>query len=630
MAQHFYNWSGYAHNDAPRGVSYPWNSATKSIDLTTFGYPVFKESHSGNQEVPTIFDVIGSLSGTVEVLMRCRTTYVDTGSPLDYQNIIYFRGSGGPSSKNGYTVNMLRGQYLNTEGYVGNSGISFGSGATVSWSANQWYWFKARMEGTTIYYKAWLDGTSEPGSWQGSSSHGSLSSGWVGFGAWSGNGTRYVSQIGIGTGGDPAPSGPINKTLSINNATIGTSITEPKIKIEPTIEGAGMIYGGWGGHRVAGSYYGTGSNKMASSTLLDIDDTIIGITSDEVELSQKNILSIDNAVIGITSTEPDLIQNVVLDIDDSVLDFTTDEVPLVYHSTLDIDDAFIGIIPDEVTLSSADFLSISNSTIGLTSDNVTLIQHHILDIDDAFINITASEPEPFTNTELDIEPVGIGIFTPPVSLSQNNILAPHSATIGIIAQNIELSQRHILSLDDAFIGILSDTPELNSNTRLSPHDTYIGWLVDIPELGIYQRPKGPTVFVDELKPDGGIYKLLKTANVESIKPHGGISNLKPRVDIELMDIVGGAFSKQPMEVEFDHIDPQAGVRRPDQIVVEIPEEAPSEQPESTIIDADDVLVDADADIDAGFTIISRPRAATGTTTLIPRATIEQPRVGWFN
>lgn len=55
---------------------------------------------------------------------------------------------------------------INIEKLVQGTFTWLADGATLSWSANQWIWIRARVEGTSLMAKAWAHGDPEPSSWQ--------------------------------------------------------------------------------------------------------------------------------------------------------------------------------------------------------------------------------------------------------------------------------------------------------------------------------------------------------------------------------------------------------------------------------------------------------------------------------
>ena len=46
-----------------------------------------------------------------------------------------------------------------------DDGVAWGTTYTFNWSNGQWYWFKMKTDGVTLYGKVWADGDAEPGTW---------------------------------------------------------------------------------------------------------------------------------------------------------------------------------------------------------------------------------------------------------------------------------------------------------------------------------------------------------------------------------------------------------------------------------------------------------------------------------
>lgn len=84
--------------------------------------------------------------------------------------------------------------------------------ATVATMAiDAWYWVRLQVIGTTIRGRVWADGASEPSGWDISVTDTAISSpgaAGVSCGTVTSADSTY-SQFGVGTDGDPAPTGPV-------------------------------------------------------------------------------------------------------------------------------------------------------------------------------------------------------------------------------------------------------------------------------------------------------------------------------------------------------------------------------------------------------------------------------------
>lgn len=476
MAQFFRDFSGQAHGSTPWNTSFPWATPTVGqINTSTFGYPVYEESHSGNTEVPLVFGEVPA-SATLEIVMRTRMTHVDTGSGFNYQSNAVLRGSGNNAGKTGYTVNMLRGQYVNTEGYNGGSSFSFGPGSSFSFAANTWYWLRARVSGTTVQYKAWADGSPEPGSWQSATSSTVNGAGFAAIGSWQGTGTRYYSHVGIGTNGDSAPTSAVNTTLAVNNVGITTSLSSPTLSTSHTpVVILGMIYGGWGGAMHGGTPYASGPNllqniinaadmqvdvsmqavALVQQHMLSISESIVGTTIDNISLLQEHILGIDDIIletdstnvdlgteailgtspilVGTTSTEIALIQHYTLDIDDIVTNTTTDNVVMIQGYSIQPDAITVPTSTSTVNLIMQYILDMDNMSVNTTIDDINLVQNHILQTLDVITETSLSSPELIVIQPLQVDDIIVPVIVEKLS-DRMNIYVPGFTTGGVLEQ----------------------------------------------------------------------------------------------------------------------------------------------------------------------------------------------------
>ncbi len=197
-------------SDSPT-ITERWNTATGAASIETSGLPsgagthAFKIVRSSTARYYVSLDDFGTPSGDVELLAKWQVTTTSGGM---FQLVIH--GGGGAGSEDGYlTQNVAGAASMQRLKYVGGGSTNLLSPVqTVTLATNTWFWTRFQRTGTTIQSRTWADGGSEPGSWDSTSTDSSHSSGLVGIGSTNGSGTAWVAQIGVGTGGDPAPDSP--------------------------------------------------------------------------------------------------------------------------------------------------------------------------------------------------------------------------------------------------------------------------------------------------------------------------------------------------------------------------------------------------------------------------------------
>ena len=119
------------------------------------------------------------------------------------------RGAGAAGTETAYQL-MQRGVgTLAFRKLLNGTSTIIGTELPMTWQANVWYWLRFRIIGNTLQGKVWLDGNSEPGSWQ--MEHTDTTSpitaaGWTGFGAFTSAAIQEFDLIGIGFNGDEAPT----------------------------------------------------------------------------------------------------------------------------------------------------------------------------------------------------------------------------------------------------------------------------------------------------------------------------------------------------------------------------------------------------------------------------------------
>jgi hypothetical protein len=200
-------------SDSP-SLTARWNTTSASWGIQTSSLPSGAGTHalrmvkSVADRFALSFDAAGTPPGDVEILVRWLVNLPNPITANTFAAVIY--GSGGDETENGFvgspggTTTMLRHRIS------GGSSSTQSPNHSISLASDTWYWTRLNLTGTTLSIKTWADGSGEPGSWSASSSVSSLTAGWVGVSHYFGStGTTWVAELGVGTGGDPAPDAPL-------------------------------------------------------------------------------------------------------------------------------------------------------------------------------------------------------------------------------------------------------------------------------------------------------------------------------------------------------------------------------------------------------------------------------------
>lgn len=212
MAQYFDDFSANAEGPGlPVGFTERWNTSSNTFsvvaDADAMGGKLFRAVKSGQSDTLVTMDAINPdlNTDTVEVLTRYRS--------LSFSSVsggIALKSSGGNNTRNGLTFESGHNTSLRVIAFINNV---FSVGATDSSFApayNTWNYYKAKFAAGVVYYKAWAGAIrDEPGIWNISYSETRIpGGGWAGMYPY-GDTTHDYDFIGIGTNGDPAPTGPV-------------------------------------------------------------------------------------------------------------------------------------------------------------------------------------------------------------------------------------------------------------------------------------------------------------------------------------------------------------------------------------------------------------------------------------
>lgn len=211
MAQYFTDFSEYTTNVQPSDWTRRWVTTNviwevREDGTATGGKYLFHERNAlGGDRHVLSWDVIDADSGRadVELVFRWRA---DVSSPSRLNGLT--RGSG-TSSETGYIHGWAYGSYSGVQlaQYDGGSFSRFGQDSRGSYSGGTWIVTRVRVNGTDHKVRHWADADPEPETWDIEESNSDITAaGWVGFMQFSNGPVYEIDWIGVGTGGDVAPT----------------------------------------------------------------------------------------------------------------------------------------------------------------------------------------------------------------------------------------------------------------------------------------------------------------------------------------------------------------------------------------------------------------------------------------
>lgn len=212
MTQWYTDFTEYTAGVAPSDWTPQWDTSRKVVTIESSGVPsgggaqAMKVANGTSGSVYGLsWDDIGTPTGDVEIRMKWLPV---TAATQQLGPLVH--GSGASGSKNGYGPRQQAGAFWNVNKYVSNTFTTVAlANAGLTIANNTWYWVLFGISGTTVQWKLWLDGNSEPGSWTGSATDSALTSGWVGILTNNNSATLWIDVFSVGTGGDPAPDAPV-------------------------------------------------------------------------------------------------------------------------------------------------------------------------------------------------------------------------------------------------------------------------------------------------------------------------------------------------------------------------------------------------------------------------------------
>lgn len=214
MTQHFTDFSGNTVGSTPPlGWTRRWNAMPAPdgfrVSDSDPGAPVVPVAgFEGDLNVSTFdtltWDAVGSVSGDVEIYCVFRAS---NGSATPGGLALCVSTSG----INGYCAGPADGGTGIVLSILTAGVENFDVGA-YSWTIDTDIAMRFRYESAanTLRVRAWLDGSSEPGTWTHSRNDATgFTSGEVGLFGRHHSGLRIWKKVGVGTGGDPAPTAPL-------------------------------------------------------------------------------------------------------------------------------------------------------------------------------------------------------------------------------------------------------------------------------------------------------------------------------------------------------------------------------------------------------------------------------------
>ena len=200
MAQYFTDFTEYALGELPSD----WSEVEGSGFLTKTSDGLY-----ANAQATSRSGLWSAVSGTdFDVLARVKIASTLANSAAAPVQGITARASSDGSNYYVFGIHTATQVRLRKK-TVGPATIATATVATMT--IDTWYWVRLQVIGTTVRGRVWADGGSEPSSWDISATDTSVSSsGAAGVSCgFVGTADSTYSQFGVGTDGDPAPTGPV-------------------------------------------------------------------------------------------------------------------------------------------------------------------------------------------------------------------------------------------------------------------------------------------------------------------------------------------------------------------------------------------------------------------------------------
>lgn len=199
MAQHFTDFAGNTPGSSPpTGWSERW-TASGSYEVAAGPVAAWQPNFTSNFDFLS-WDTVGSISGDCEVLVRVRTS---AASGVQAGAVIH----GATGATSGYFVSLAGGGTTLLISRMDTGTETSLSEPSFTWAADTDYWIRFQRSSSAIRARVWADGGGEPGTWLYDGTDSTYTSGSAGLFVRNGfSGTKQWNAVGVGTGGDSAPS----------------------------------------------------------------------------------------------------------------------------------------------------------------------------------------------------------------------------------------------------------------------------------------------------------------------------------------------------------------------------------------------------------------------------------------
>jgi hypothetical protein len=213
MAQFFYDFSTFSNGDIATVAAGVWAKQqsdthwtyTVATDAGATGGKTFIVQDDnldwGDLASCIVNDAAGASTGDFEIYARMKIatlSNLDGGRPAGPALI---------SSGNAAYAFRYNGDAVLSYFTGGSAQANIGSAITITLVDNTYFKVRIGRVGTTVRMKVWLDGDAEPGSWQATGTHSTLTTVKAGIHTFDYNAGPYTFDvIGIGTGADVAPT----------------------------------------------------------------------------------------------------------------------------------------------------------------------------------------------------------------------------------------------------------------------------------------------------------------------------------------------------------------------------------------------------------------------------------------
>lgn len=234
----------------PSGWSARWANTTswERVDTGSGDIAVRRNTSSAARSGAS-YDAVDSDStrADADILVKIRTASV---ASFQTHCGVFARASGSAGAETAYAA-FIYGPALRIIKYNGGTATTISTTSSLGLVADTWYWLRLRVNGTTQQARIWLDGDSEPGTWDATGTDSAITAaGWCGFFAFYASSTNQDwADFAVATNGDTAE-------MSAGGGVTGT--------LSATLDGAASSAGG--SLAIAGAAAATLAGATSSAT----------------------------------------------------------------------------------------------------------------------------------------------------------------------------------------------------------------------------------------------------------------------------------------------------------------------------------------------------------------------------